>query len=1109
MIFRKKSKPKRRRSALKHSIHLTQDNGKLSLVGKLGLEHYTVTQLCLAIRDSEEKFTIAENNLSGAQFRFDLSLSSLIEKLCVDDEPKVFDFFLKIKVPTDTLSEKGLTKLEDRAEFFEENYRQYAEYFIRLGRFQHTILEGLEYVASPNGRGLCYVTTKGNLSFALNEEPESPTKIQIDFVRKVPNGLKIEGKLFTRNSRILNGKILMKGRNNNQELVADATFQWGEEQTSLKYGLNRYEYTATIDFSSINNGKLVEEDIYDLFLRLNFHDRSEEKDVRIGRPAFRARHFIKETSAAQDNQVAIVSPYYTFKASNLSLEVYAYDKETFDFLQGKLRFAWFHRLMNKRKNVWIVGERPYKAQDTGYHFFKYMRENHPEKNVYYVIEEGSPERRNVDPLGNVLFFKSKEHIWQTLISTRVISSHHPDYLYPLRTKRFNRAVKAIKVFLQHGVMGTKNMVANYGKKARGFNTDLFLVSSTFEKEMIVNDFGYDPNEVFITGLSRFDKLFAEDVPLKKQILIIPTWRDWIVTDDQFLESEYFERYKELILHPELHRLARENDLELVFCLHPNMQKFTDYFRNAPVKVISQGEVDVQHLLKESAIMITDYSSVAFDFSFLHKPIIYYQFDRSRFIGKRPSHLNLDEDLPGDIVDSFDGILSCLEDYVQNGLQMKEENRKRSEKFLDFRDRNSSKRIFEVVKNANIDKPLLKRLYESSLYIALFNRFRKSKWYFPSMKAFYKLARTFMPIEKDLILFESGVGKQYADSPRNIYEEIVARDLPYKKVWVYNSNNRFHDPNTKKIKRLSPEYYYYLARAGYWVNNQNFPAYIKKRKGTTYIQTWHGTPLKKMLFDIENIQGRDEGYLERIHGATKNWDYLISPSEYATKAFRSAFRYEGEVLEIGYPRNDIFYKPGLEQISRNVKQKLKLPLDKKVILYAPTFRDNQTSSNNKFTFNLNMDLDALKDSLGDEYILLMRMHVVISSKLVIPEELQEFVYNVSSYPDIQDLYLISDILMTDYSSVMFDFANTDRPILFFTYDLEEYKNDVRGFYMDFEQEAPGPLLFDTGDIIQSVQNIHTVKKDYSSKYEAFKNKYCPLEDGNATNRVVDRFFDEKG
>src|SRR5690625_4557087 len=150
--------------------------------------------------------------------------------------------------------------------------------------------------------------------------------------------------------------------------------------------------------------------------------------------------------------------------------------------------------------------------------------------------------------------------------------------------------------------------------------------------------------------------------------------------DVFLDSEYFERYSELINHHKLGILANKYNFEVVFCLHPNMQKFTNYFSHGSVKIIHQGEVDVQSLLKESAMMITDYSSVAFDFSFFNKSIIYYQFDRNRFIGKKGSHLDLDKDLPGDIVYEIEDIFQLTESYAQYNFKMKEENRKKATKF---------------------------------------------------------------------------------------------------------------------------------------------------------------------------------------------------------------------------------------------------------------------------------------------------------------------------------------------------------------------------------------------------------------------------------------------
>src|SRR5699024_11246901 len=133
--------------------------------------------------------------------------------------------------------------------------------------------------------------------------------------------------------------------------------------------------------------------------------------------------------------------------------------------------------------------------------------------------------------------------------------------------------------------------------------------------------------------------------------------------------------------------------------------------------------------------------------------------------------------------------------------------------------------------------------------------------------------------------------------------------------------------------------------------------------------------KKMLYDIEEVHGRSEDYVERVGNAIKNWDYLISPSEYATKAFRSAFKYKGEVLEVGYPRNDLFYKNGKQEVAEKIKNKLKLDEGKKIILYAPTFRDDQATNKNKFLFDINMDLYKMQEMLGEEYIVLLRMHVV--------------------------------------------------------------------------------------------------------------------------------------
>ncbi|RIL45996.1 CDP-glycerol--glycerophosphate glycerophosphotransferase, partial [Mammaliicoccus fleurettii] len=258
---------------------------------------------------------------------------------------------------------------------------------------------------------------------------------------------------------------------------------------------------------------------------------------------------------------------------------------------------------------------------------------------------------------------------------------------------------------------------------------------------------------------------------------------------------------------------------------------------------------------------------------------------------------------------------------------------------------------------------------------IFKRFRKHKKYFDVMSYMNKFLVKFGKIDEKLIVIESNLGKQVTDSPKMIYDQIKELDKGYKVIWVSNKIYPFDDENVITVKRLSPSYYKYLSIAKYWINNQNFPHYIEKKKETVYIQTWHGTPLKKMLNDVDDFKGRDEGYIDRINHSVSKWDYLVSPSPYSTNCFKSAFKFDKEMLEVGYPRNDIFYQneSEIEEKQNVIKRKLSIPKNKKVILYAPTFRDDEVSSTKKHLINLKLDLHQMKAKLGEEYVLLLRPH----------------------------------------------------------------------------------------------------------------------------------------
>ena len=219
-------------------------------------------------------------------------------------------------------------------------------------------------------------------------------------------------------------------------------------------------------------------------------------------------------------------------------------------------------------------------------------------------------------------------------------------------------------------------------------------------------------------------------------------------------------------------------------------------------------------------------------------------------------------------------------------------------------------------------------------------------------------------------------------------------------------------------------------------------------------------------------------------------------------------FDKTMLETGYPRNDILYTKGdeKERLIKEIKGELSVPEDKKVILYAPTWRDDEFYGSGQYKFTLQLDLDRLQKEFGDEYVVVLRTHYYVVDALDLTPY-KGFVYNGSTYNDIARLYLISDVLITDYSSVFFDFANLRRPMLFFMYDLEKYRGTLRGFYFDAEAELPGPILQTNDEMVEAIANLDRISQEYKEKYDIFYEKYCGWEDGTSTEKVVKAVFDK--
>ena len=360
---------------------------------------------------------------------------------------------------------------------------------------------------------------------------------------------------------------------------------------------------------------------------------------------------------------------------------------------------------------------------------------------------------------------------------------------------------------------------------------------------------------------------------------------------------------------------------------------------------------------------------------------------------------------------------------------------------------------------------------------------------------YELLRK-LPIKKNRILFESWWGEKYHCNPRYLYEYIDKNHPEYECVWSLNDEHTPINGNGKRVRKNSLKYFYYLATSKYFVNNVNFQDHYVKRDGQIEIQTMHGTPLKTLGFDVPGeleTKKKEENFIRRCD----RWNYLLAQSDFVVDVTKSCYRYEKELIKEGYPRTDILFTKNNEKDINEIKERLGLPLDKKVILYAPTWR-----LRNKF--DLMLDLQSFKKNLSDDYVLILRIHPFAIKGWNQPEE-DDFVYDFSLYDSAEELYLVSDLLITDYSSVMFDYAILDRPIILFTYDMEEYKDKLRGMYIDIREHKPGPILYTSEDVEDAIINIEKTEEEYKVFRDKFREKFNQYENGESAKRIFERVF----
>lgn len=363
------------------------------------------------------------------------------------------------------------------------------------------------------------------------------------------------------------------------------------------------------------------------------------------------------------------------------------------------------KLLYGKRDIWLVSERGVDARDNGYHFFRYLRQEHPEIRSVYIIDRNSADAKKVEALGEVVQYQSIKHYLLFFGAKYRISTHYmgfsPDQTFYgyIQPRLKNRIPGGKTVFLQHGV--TKDdMPQLYQQRTK---LDMFVCGARPEYDYIAGNWGYKNGEVCYTGFARFDTL--HDFTVKPQILIMPTWRNWLVhgadaSEETMLQSCFFQAWSSLLKNHKLAQLARKYGVQFLLYPHYEIQKYLDRFTTASQDIVlaDSSHYDVQQLLKESMLLITDYSSVYFDFAYMKKPVLYYQFDEEEYRNRHyaQGYFDYRRDGFGEVITQEAELLELLEQYLAGNCSLKPIYQKRMEGFFPLHDTKNCERIYQEI-----------------------------------------------------------------------------------------------------------------------------------------------------------------------------------------------------------------------------------------------------------------------------------------------------------------------------------------------------------------------------------------------------------------------------
>lgn len=410
----------------------------------------------------------------------------------------------------------------------------------------------------------------------------------------------------------------------------------------------------------------------------------------------------------------IINDYQKLKRDKFRKPLKRYKNKYLQFISytawlAKYKTAKIISPIYNDKNIALIGERlGNTANDSSYHLFSHINSSSSsakiKHNYYYVIKRDAKTKSNISDYKNVVHYGSLKHFALFHAAKKYIFSDSMRDVFHHWQRVSNEHAHKPRVFLQHGIFATSRAKGYYDRNSmmrRGELPTKFIVSSELEKKLVCRQFGFNNNEVAITGLARFDKLqVKKGNNQSKTILLLPTWRDWLsdVSEDKFIKSQYFNKIHSLLSNTHLNDLLLTNNYRLVVCLHHKMHKhISNLSSNGQLDIYSMNDIDIQPLISNADLMITDYSSASFDILYQNKPVLYYWFDSQQFFATRGGPLICPlKDFPGPISSNEEELIKQLDIHIKNKCSPQTKYAKIAKRFFKYKDNKNSKRIFDII-----------------------------------------------------------------------------------------------------------------------------------------------------------------------------------------------------------------------------------------------------------------------------------------------------------------------------------------------------------------------------------------------------------------------------